>query len=112
MRTTSPLGLAPVDPECVAAVEDTARLLESLGHTVVEAGPAALDDGALLETFTTVMLSDLRADLAEVAAIIGRAVTADDVEPGTWASYEAGAGIDAGHVRRRAASTCRPGPAA
>ncbi len=96
MRTAAPLGLAEVDPECVAAVHDAARLLESLGHSVTEAGPAALDDGALLETFTTVMVSSLRADLAEVAAEIGRPVTADDVEPSTWASYEAGAAIDAG----------------
>ena len=73
MRTTAPLGLAAVDPECIAAVEDTARLLESLGHTVDDAAPAALDDGALLETFTAVMLSSLRADLAEVGELIGRA---------------------------------------
>jgi amidase len=96
IRTNAPLGLAAVDPACVTAVEETARLLESLGHTVVEAGPPALDDGALLETFTTVMVSSLRADLAEVADIIGRPVTADDMEAGTWANYEAGAGIDAG----------------
>ena len=96
VRTTAPLGLAEIDPACVAAVEETARLLESLGHTVEEAGPASLDDGALLETFTTVMFSSLRAELAEVAAIIGHAVTADDVEPSTWATYEAGAAIDAG----------------
>jgi amidase len=96
IRTNAPLGLAAVDPACVTAVEQTARLLESLGHTVVEAGPAPLDDGTLLETFTTVMLSSLRADLAEVAEIIGRPVTADDMEAGTWANYEAGAGIDAG----------------
>ncbi|MBK6685077.1 MAG: amidase [Deltaproteobacteria bacterium] len=36
---TSPLGL-PVDPGCIEAVEDTAKLLESLGHHVEEAGPA------------------------------------------------------------------------
>jgi amidase len=95
-RTNAPLGLAAVDPACVTAVEETARLLESLGHTVEEAGPPALDDGTLLETFTTVMVSSLRADLAEVAEIIGRPVTADDVEAATWANYEAGAGIDAG----------------
>ncbi len=96
VRTTAPLGLAVVDPACVAAVEETARLLESLGHTVEEAGPASLDDGALLETFTAVMFSSLRAELAEVAAIIGHPVAADDVEPSTWGTYEAGAGIDAG----------------
>jgi amidase len=96
VRTTAPLGLAEVDPVCVAAVEETARLLESLGHTVEVAGPPGLDDGALLETFTAVMFSSLRAELAEVATIIGRPVTADDVEPSTWGTYEAGAGIDAG----------------
>jgi amidase len=96
MRTTAPLGLATVDPECVAATEDAARLLESLGHTVVDAAPAALDDAALLETFSMVMLASLRAELAEVAGVIGRPVTADDMEPSTWANYEAGAAIDAG----------------
>jgi amidase len=96
VRTSAPLGLATVDADCIAAVEETARTLESLGHTVVAAGPDALDDGALLETFTIVMLSSLRADMAEVEAVIGRPVTADDMEPSTWANYEAGAAIDAG----------------
>jgi amidase len=96
VRTTAPLGLATVDPACVAAVDEAARLLERLGHTVEEAGPSSLDDGALLETFTAVMLSSLRADLAEVEGIIGRPVTADDMEPSTWANYEAGAALDAG----------------
>ncbi|MDQ1380413.1 MAG: amidase [Actinomycetota bacterium] len=48
VRTGAPLGLAPVDPECIAAVDATVALLESLGHTVVEATPAALDEGGLL----------------------------------------------------------------
>ena len=36
--TTSPIG-TEVDPEAVAAVEDAARLLESLGHKVEQASP-------------------------------------------------------------------------
>jgi amidase len=96
MLTTAPLGIAAVDAECVTATQEAAKLLESLGHTVVEAAPAALDDGALLETFTVVMLSALRADIIELARLIGRPVTANDVEPSTWANYEAGATIDAG----------------
>ena len=96
VRTTTPLGLAPVDAACVAATQDAASLLESLGHTVEDASPAALDDATLLESFTTVMLASLRAEIAEVAEHIGRAVTADDVEPSTWASYEAAAAIDVG----------------
>ncbi len=100
VRTTAPLGLAEVDPDCAAAVDETARLLESLGHSVEAAAPDALDDGALLETFTVVMLASLRADMAEVEAVIGRPVTPDDMEPSTWASYEAGAAIDAGSYVR------------
>jgi amidase len=100
MRRSAPLGLATVDPECVAAVDDTARLLESLGHSVVEAAPEALDDGALLETFGTVMLASLRADMADVEDAIGRPVTPDDMEPATWASFEAGGAIDAGSYLR------------
>jgi amidase len=96
VRTSAPLGLASVDPECIAAVDGTARLLESLGHEVVEAAPDTLDDGALLETFTTVMLSSVRADLTDVEGVIGRPVTSDDMEPSTWASYQAAEGIDAG----------------
>jgi amidase len=94
--TSAPLGIAAVDAECVAATQQTAKLLESLGHIVVEAAPAALDDGTLLETFSVVMLSALRADIIELERLIGRPVTADDVEPSTWANYEAGAAIDAG----------------
>ncbi|HUI48597.1 MAG TPA: amidase [Acidimicrobiia bacterium] len=96
LLTSAPLGLATVDAECVAATEETARLLESLGHIVVEAAPPALDDATLLETFTTVMLASLRADLATVESEIGRPVTAADMEPSTWASYEAAGAIDAG----------------
>jgi len=95
VRTTAPLGIAAVDPECVRATEAAARTLESLGHTVEEASPAALDDGALLEAFGNVMIADIRADLLDVARILGRDLTADDVEPGTWSSYENAAAFDA-----------------
>jgi amidase len=96
VRTQSPLGLAQVDPECIAAVEDTARLLESLGHSVEEASPHTLDDSAMLDTFTTVMMSSLRADIAALGETAGRPLTADDVEPMTWMLSEGGAAIDAG----------------
>jgi amidase len=96
LRTTAPMGLAEVDRECVAAVENAARVLEALGHTVVtDVGPDALDDLAMLETFTTVMLSATRADLFDIAEAIGRPVTADDVEATTWAQYEDAAAFDA-----------------
>ena len=96
LRTNAPGDLAPTDPSCVAAAEDTARLLESLGHTVVDASPAALAEADLMANFTTVMTSWVRADLAEIAEIARRPLTADDVEPMTWLYHEVSAGFDGG----------------
>jgi amidase len=47
---TSDLEARPADPECVLAVENAARLLESLGHIVVPDAPA-LDVDQLSEAF-------------------------------------------------------------
>lgn len=84
LLASAPGALAETDPECVAAAEDTARLLESLGHTVEPASPAALDDPAMMERFLTVLISSVRAELDEIAEIAGREVGPGDVEPLTW----------------------------
>jgi amidase len=90
LRTTAPAAMAATDPECEAAATDAAELLTSLGHEVVEASPAALDDDALMVHFTTVLTTGVVHDVEELAAALGRAVTPDDVEPLTWSYYEAG----------------------
>lgn len=90
MRTTAPAAMSATDPECVAAAEDAAELLTSLGHEVVEASPAALDEAELMAHFTIVLTTGVVHDVQEVAAALGRDVTADDVEPLTWAYYEGG----------------------
>jgi amidase len=92
----APSGLAETDPACVAAVDDAIALLTSLGHTVEDAAPAALDEPGLMDQFSAVMMSCLRADLAEIAEIAGRPITADDVEPTTWLYYEGSGGYDGG----------------
>jgi amidase len=96
MRTVASAGLAQVDPECVAATEDAAELLRSLGHTVEDASPTALDELVMLESFSAIMLTDVRATLMQLAETLGRPVTADDVEPLTWMNYEASLDIDNG----------------
>jgi amidase len=48
----NPIG-APLDPNCRAAAEDAAALLESLGHTIEEATPPWDDPEAMMH-FTTV----------------------------------------------------------
>ncbi len=81
LRTTS--ELAETDPECVAAAEDAAALLESLGHTVERASPEALDED-VMSSFLTIFSANVVADLEEIARRAGREVTQVDVEPLTW----------------------------
>ena len=118
IRTEAPASIAPTDPACVAAAEDAARLLESLGHTVELASPAALDEAALVESFSTIMFASLGALIAETEGRLGRSMTADDVEALTWMYREPRAGHLGRRVRRsdrtkrsggRGAS-CRGGP--
>jgi amidase len=97
LRTSAPGHIAATDPECVAAAEDAARLLESLGHSVEVASPAAFDETGLLALFTTIMTTGVVWEVEEIGRILGRAITPDDVERLTWALYElgkAGSSID------------------
>ena len=93
LRTEAPAAIAPTDPACIAATEDAARLLESLGHTVEPASPAALDEAALVESFSTIMFASLAGVIADTEAQLGRPMTADDVEALTWMYKELAAGI-------------------
>lgn len=90
LRTAS--ALAETDPECVAAAEDAAALLESLGHTVERAGPAALDED-VMTTFITIFSANVVADLEEIARRAGREVTQVDVEPLTWMYADLGKAV-------------------
>ena len=86
LLTRSPFG--DTHRECVAAADAAARLLASLGHRVEPAWPEGLFDpemprqtGALWSVMTA-------KDLLDLAALLGRPVTAEDVEPYTWATAE------------------------
>ncbi len=96
MSTEAPSGLAATDPACIAAVDDAIQLLDSLGHSVVRSEPAALQEVGLMDQFSAVMMSCLRAELGEIAALAGRPITADDVEPTTWLYLEGSGGYDGG----------------
>src|SRR5262245_50320875 len=51
LLTSAPDQSTPTHPECVAAAEATARLLESLGHTVEPGYPQALSDPEISQAF-------------------------------------------------------------
>lgn len=79
-----PMGLATVHPDNVAAAEETGRLLESLGHVVDYGFPPPLSDAGFPDRFTAMWTCTLPAGLDAFAMLLGRPVTADDVEPLTW----------------------------
>lgn len=85
----SPSGA--LDPECRVAVEAAGRLLEGLGHGVSEDHPR-IDPGAS-RRFGVRWAVNARARLDWLAGRLGREVTADDVEPLTWAMASVGAQI-------------------
>src|SRR5262249_37587451 len=86
LLTRSPYG--DTHHECVGAAEAAARLLASLGHIVEPGWPEALFD-AEVPRQTGALWSVMTAkDVLELATMLGRPVTADDVEPYTWASAE------------------------
>jgi amidase len=95
LLTHNPVESGEIHADCVAAARDAAQLLESLGHTVEVAHPAAFGDATLVNHFTTLWAATLVYDLAYWERKVGRPVTADDVEPLTWTLAELGRSIAA-----------------
>ncbi len=83
-------------PDCVTAVEAAAALLSSLGHDVESSAPEALGEDTT-GPFITCFGAWTAADLVHLGEMVGEPVTADGVEPGTWAVAEMGrtvSGVD------------------
>jgi amidase len=95
LLTSNPLETGEIHPDCVAAAEATAHLLESLGHTVETTFPGGLDDPALVGHFTTLWAATLVYNLRYWEKKVGREITADDVEALTWTLAEMGKSISA-----------------
>jgi amidase/6-aminohexanoate-cyclic-dimer hydrolase len=85
--STTPAIPASVHPDCVAAVHDVAKLLESLGHHVEEAAPV-LNGMEIVQAQGTVISANIAAAIDEAAALHGRAPRADDVEKANWYRVE------------------------
>src|SRR5919197_1503756 len=93
--TTAPDGATQTDPECAAAAEAAGRLLQSLGHEVEQTHPAALFDPELATAFLPCYGAWTAAELDWWASVLGRPLTADDVEVSTWAVAEMGRQVSA-----------------
>jgi amidase len=90
--TGAPRGME-THPECVTAVEKTARLLDDLGHRIDAAYPAALDEQESIVLYVTIVQTNIARALDVAAERTGRPVGPDDVEPLTWALAENGRAV-------------------
>jgi amidase len=80
--TRSPLD-TPVHPEVVRATEETARLLEGLGHRVAPAEPQ-LDGIALAKSYMSMYFGEVAASIDDLEPVLGRKAKPRDVEALTW----------------------------
>jgi amidase len=92
--TTEPLFARRTDPQCAAAVQDAARLLEGLGHEVVEARPSFSRD-ALVRAYLVIVAAGVSAEVEEGARLSGLRAGPDTLEDETWALAGAGAALSA-----------------
>jgi amidase len=89
--TSAPAG-ERVHDDCVAAVQDAAKLCADLGHDVSEAGPQ-FNVEMLTRSFMALWASGCAWQLDGVARKTGRELSPDQFEPGTWALYEMSAKV-------------------
>lgn len=103
----APAVPSEVDADCVAAVDVAAKLLESLGHHVLDSSPLDMmggdGEGAgvdIQESFLTRWAAGQAAILDQIGMIAGRPVQEGDVEPLTWTLAEIGRSRDSGRYLR------------
>jgi amidase len=93
--TDTPCGIRPTHPECIAAADDAARLLESLGHAVEVSHPIALDEPDMWQHFTT-MYATHHARLHDVLAMLtGTRLGPGDLDAINWTLAEMGRTVSA-----------------
>ncbi len=93
VSVASPLG-TKVDPDCVAAAENTAKLCESLGHHVEWAAPE-FDARAMVDAMGILLRVHLAVGIADMAAITGRQAGPEVVERAHWQLARKGSEISA-----------------
>ncbi|HET9274432.1 MAG TPA: amidase [Gemmatimonadales bacterium] len=97
--TDRPFLEGEVHPEVKAALGETARLLEGLGHHVEEAAPR-VDPHGFAKAFLTMICGELLADIQEGEARFARRARRRDFEPATWALALLGRAISAAEFTR------------
>jgi amidase len=79
-----------IDDECALAVRNCAKLLQSLGHHVEQAHPAALDDDRGGGPIGVLIAASEALAAVDAEKLLGRALVAEDFDPWTWFLIERG----------------------
>jgi amidase len=79
-----------VEPDCLAALTEAARLCEELGHEIVESSPSINDDESLGEAFTVVWSSGVIPIVTASGRVRDGRADPEAFEPLTLALYELG----------------------
>lgn len=97
--STADLEGKKLDPECVRAIEENAKLLESLGHIVEEAAPP-IPMEIMSGAFMTVWASGLAAGIDAFAMATGTTPSDNELEGLTYGLYEVGKTITASQYQQ------------
>ena len=95
IRTTAPASGQAAHPDCVAAVESTAQLLESLGHRVEPATAAALDAPGLFDAMPPLLAAAIAWELDSWSQRLGEELPLSVLEPMNAMLAEAGRTVTA-----------------
>jgi amidase len=94
-RTRGTNGGDESHPDCVAAVRNVAKLLESLGHHVEPATIDGLDDPRESGAFPVVYAATIERDRERWSTRLGRTIAPDELEPVNTLGCEMAAGLTA-----------------
>jgi Asp-tRNA(Asn)/Glu-tRNA(Gln) amidotransferase A subunit family amidase len=81
--STQPLSGVPVDPDCIAAVEDAVKLVEGFGCRVEESMPSVSAEG-FLDAFKVIAGGNTMSAIEQYAALTGREISPNEFENISW----------------------------
>ncbi|MGE7953278.1 amidase [Lysinibacillus xylanilyticus] len=92
--TTETNSGAFVDPECIEAVHKAVKLLEELGHEVVEARPV-YDEAPFSRATVNIWTANIYKMIVGAAELTGKTPSRDNIEAAIWQCYEYGKNLKA-----------------
>ena len=83
-----------VSPDVLKGLESSVKLLQELGHEVIEDAPL-IDGEAFSLAFVKILAAEMRADIEEAARAAGKKVSVDDFDPASFGLGMLGSALSA-----------------